>query len=97
VRSYIADPLAMGGWPMTMLADEFFTDGIFKAFATRGGVRYQRWADQFGFDFRELVPRRPAIADWFTEREARGAVFVEEGEGVALSPETWVETMIWRR
>ena len=79
------------------MPDDLFTDAYFKAFATREGIRYHRWADNFGFDFRKLRARRPGIQKWFEEQEERGAVFADDGEGVALTPETWINTMIWRR
>ena len=39
----------------------------------------------------------PEVQQWFAAREAEGAVFVETGDNIALSPETWVKTMIFRQ
>src|SRR4029079_8178706 len=97
IRDFVANPLEMSAFPMTMFGSDFFTGGTFKAFATREGLNYERFSDQFGCDFRELRRKDPGIDEWFEERRKGGAVFVETNEGISLSPETWVKTMIWRR
>lgn len=97
VRDYIANPTGMFACSLRQAPDALFTDGFFKAFATPGGINRARWRDQFGFDFAPLVAARPQIRQWMDERRADGAVFEETTERVALSPETWLDTMIWRR
>jgi oxygen-independent coproporphyrinogen-3 oxidase len=97
VRRFIDDPVSLAAGPLKRMPDKVFTDGYFKAFATREGINFERWQDQFGFDFRALRDARPGLRDWFTQRESHGAVFVEDGKGVALSEETLIPTMIWRR
>jgi hypothetical protein len=74
-----------------------YTEGYFKAFATREGIHFRRWRDQFGFDFKAFRDRRSGIDRWFREQEEHGAVFVETDEGISLSADTWISTMIWRR
>jgi coproporphyrinogen III oxidase-like Fe-S oxidoreductase len=97
VRAYIDDPTRMVAAPLTFMPDELFTTVYFKAFATPGGIRFDRWLDQFGFDFQDFRKARPAIRHWFRDQEEAGARFIETGGGIALSPDTRVETMIWRR
>ncbi|MFB9240517.1 coproporphyrinogen III oxidase family protein [Massilia antarctica] len=97
VRTYIDAPAAMGMAPLKFVPDVAYTDGYFKAFATPEGINFSRFREQFGFDFKALRAARPAIREWFAEREKNGAVFIETAEGIALSPETWIPTMIWRR
>jgi coproporphyrinogen III oxidase-like Fe-S oxidoreductase len=97
VRDFIQNPLAMIAGPASTMPDMLYTDGYFKAFATREGIQFDQWYDQFGFDFDTFRRRRPGIAEWFTEREKTGAVFTETAKGISLSPETWIDTMIWRR
>lgn len=97
VRSFIADPLAMHAMPLGVMPPAFYTVGTFKAFATRDGIRFDRFEDQFGMDFRALRDRMPKLREWFSEREREGAVFVETADRIALSPETWVSTMMFRQ
>lgn len=97
VRSYIDDPLSMIAGPAAAMPDVLYTDGYFKAFTTRAGIHFKRWRDQFGFDFKAFRTRRSGIARWFREQEEQGATFVETDEGISLSADTWISTMIWRR
>ena len=97
VRDFISDPLSMVAGHAAHMPDVLYTDGYFKAFATRDGIRFGRWFDQFGFDFQTFRDRRPDIRKWFEEQKQYGAVFEETNEGIALSAETWINTMIWRR
>ena len=97
VRDFIENPLPMNAGPAWAMPDVLFTDGYFKAFATRDGIRFDRWDDQFGFSFQAFRAKRPGIRQWFAEREAQGAVFVEDDKGIALTEETRLDTMIWRR
>ncbi len=97
VRAFIADPLAMFAVPTAVMPPPFYTVGTFKAFATRDGIRFDRFEDQFGIDFRALRDRMPKLREWFSEREREGAVFVETADRIALSPETWVPTMMFRQ
>ncbi len=97
VRDFIDDPCSMMAGPAAHMPDVLYTDGYFKAFATPEGVRFDRWFDQFGFDFRTFRDHRPSIHKWFEEQEQYGAVFEETSKGIALSAETWINTMIWRR
>ncbi len=97
VRAYVADPLSLVAGPVRVMPDALFTDGYFKAFATREGIRFDRWRDQFGMEFSEFRRQRPGIQQWFSEREREGARFVEDAKGIALSANTWIDTMIWRR
>jgi oxygen-independent coproporphyrinogen-3 oxidase len=97
VRDFISNPLALIAGPAATMPDVLYTDGYFKAFATKEGICFDRWRDQFGFDFDTFRRRRPGISNWFAEREQGGAVFEEDSTGIRLSPETWIETMIWRR
>jgi len=97
VRSYIDDPLSMIAGPTPSMPTALCTDGFFKAFATREGINFERWEDQFGFDFNRFRRSRPAIDNWFSEREEKGAVFTKTATNIALTPETWISTMIWRR
>jgi hypothetical protein len=90
-------PSAMLCSPLTTLPDDVFLQNYFKAFATREGLRFDRWLDQFGFTFAEFRAARPAIQGWFDDVERAGARFVETAEGIALSEDTWLDTMIWRR
>ena len=97
VRAFIADPLAMYAMPIALMPPAFYTVGTFKAFATRDGLRFDRFEDQFGMDFRVLRDRMPKLREWFSEREREGAVFIETADRIALSPETWVSTMMFRQ
>jgi oxygen-independent coproporphyrinogen-3 oxidase len=97
IRSFIADPLAMHAFPLAVLPPSFYTIGTFKAFATRDGLRFDRFEDQFGMDFHALRDRMPKLREWFSEREREGAVFVETADHIALSRETWVSTMMFRQ
>jgi oxygen-independent coproporphyrinogen-3 oxidase len=97
VRRFVEAPLEMTAGLASGMPDVLYTDGYFKAFATREGIRFDRWNDQFGFSFQAFRARRPAIREWFAEREAQGAVFVEDNDGIRLSEETRLDTMIWRR
>jgi oxygen-independent coproporphyrinogen-3 oxidase len=96
VRAYIEAPTRMVAGPLETMPDELYLSSYFKAFATREGIRFDRWNDQFGFDFQRFVAARPAVRQWFAEEEERGARFVTTQRGIALAPETWVSTMIWR-
>ena len=97
VRAYIDDPNKMLAGPIAIMPDDLITSLYFKAFATRDAIRFDRWLDHCGFDFRTLRDRRPGIRRWFVEQESAGARFVESSQGVALSEETWIPTMIWRQ
>lgn len=96
VRGFIEAPTRMVAGPLESMPDELYLDSYFKAFATREGIRFDRWKDQFGFDFQRFVAARPAVRRWFAEQETLGARFVTTDRGIALAPETWVSTMIWR-
>jgi oxygen-independent coproporphyrinogen-3 oxidase len=97
VRAYIEAPTRMVAGLLETMPDELYLSSYFKAFATREGIRFDRWNDQFGFDFQRFRAARPAVQRWFAEEEERGARFVTTQRGIALTPETWVSTMIWRR
>jgi oxygen-independent coproporphyrinogen-3 oxidase len=97
VREFLERPLELVGAPLAVLPDELYLGVYFKAFARPEGIRFANWLDQFGFSFASLRQLRPGIARWFREQEASGACFVETDEGIALTPETLVDTMIWRR
>ena len=97
VRAFIAQPTRMLAAPLESLPDALYLSAYFKVFATREGVRFTRWSDQFGFDFRIFRAERPAIQAWFTEQESGGACFIETERSISLSSETWTETMMWRQ
>jgi coproporphyrinogen III oxidase-like Fe-S oxidoreductase len=97
VRGFIDNPTLLSASPLKRMGDQVYTDGHFKAFATREGIDFARWKDQFGFDFRSLRAARPGLQRWFAERERHGAVFVEDDTGLRLSDDTLIPTMIWRR
>jgi oxygen-independent coproporphyrinogen-3 oxidase len=97
VRAYIEAPTMMIAAPLEVMPDDIYVSSYFKAFATREGVRFDRWADQFGFDFERFVALRPALQAWLAQEAAAGAQFIRTDRGVCLSPETWVSTMMWRR
>jgi putative oxygen-independent coproporphyrinogen III oxidase len=97
VRDFIAQPTNLVACALNLGPDGLFTDGFFKAFATKEGVNYARWRDLFGFDFQKLCEARPGIRAWFEDRRAGGAAFEETADHTTLTSETWLETMIWRR
>jgi coproporphyrinogen III oxidase-like Fe-S oxidoreductase len=97
VREFAAEPLPLYAGAMDRMPDVLYTDGYFKAFATKTGINFDRWYDQFGFSFHRFRDERPGIARWFAERILQGAEFVEDSEGIKLTPDTWIETMMWRR
>jgi coproporphyrinogen III oxidase-like Fe-S oxidoreductase len=97
IRAFIDEPLLLHAGPMGHMPDVLYTDGYFKAFATKAGINHSRWLDQFGFSLSRLREERPGVDRWFSERIEGGAVFVETTNGLNLSPQTWINTMMWRR
>jgi coproporphyrinogen III oxidase-like Fe-S oxidoreductase len=97
VRDYVDRPAEMHGSTLAVLPDEVFMQNYLKVFATREGLRFDRWRDQFGFEFAEFRAARPGIQRWFSDLERAGARFVETAEGIRLTEDTWVDTMMWRR
>lgn len=97
VGRFVESPLDMLAGPLAFLGDELYLNVYFKAFAMPEGLRFDRWLDQFGVSFSEFRESRPAIRRWFEEQELAGARFVETEDAIALSPETLVGTMMWRR
>ncbi len=97
VRAFIDDPLSMMSVPFRHMPDALYTDGFFKAFATRDGIDFRRFQDQIGTDFQTFLRSRPAVRQWFDEQSAEGACFVEDDRGIRLSDETRTDAMIWRR
>jgi putative oxygen-independent coproporphyrinogen III oxidase len=96
VRDYIEQPHLMTIGALRRMPDLLYTDGFFKAFATKNGIAFDRWQDQFGFDFHRFLEQRPGVVRWFKDRKEAGASFVEDDAGISLSPSTWIDTMIWR-
>lgn len=97
VLAFVQQPSDMLAAPLAALPDEVYIESYFKAFATREGVRFGKWLDQFGFSFASFRSARPGIQRWFADLERSGARFVETTEGIALSTDTWLDTMMWRR
>jgi coproporphyrinogen III oxidase-like Fe-S oxidoreductase len=97
VRSFLERPLDLLAAPLALMPDSFYIDVAFKAFAMPEGLQFDRWRDHFGFTFPSFRAARPGIARWFREQEVGGARFVESEDAIALTPDTWVETMLWRR
>ena len=97
VREFVEAPEKMAAAPVRSMPDDVYLQSYFKVFATKEGLRFDRWLDHLGFDFREFRTSRPTIGQWFRDREAEGARFVETTKGISLTPETWVTSMIWRR
>jgi oxygen-independent coproporphyrinogen-3 oxidase len=96
LRSFIDQPTRMLAASLEFLPDDLYLSTYFKAFATPEGIRFSRWNDQFGFDFRRFRAGRPAIKAWFAEQETAGAHFIETERGICLSHETLTEVMMWR-
>ncbi|HEY3741318.1 MAG TPA: coproporphyrinogen-III oxidase family protein [Bryobacteraceae bacterium] len=97
VRAFVEDPDKMVAAPCQYIPDDVYITSYFKAFVTREGLRFDRWNDQFGFDFQTFRKNRPGIRKWFADREAEGARFIEDARGIRLTPETWAPSMVWRR
>jgi oxygen-independent coproporphyrinogen-3 oxidase len=97
VRAFLERPSDMLCSPLAALPDEVYMQTYLKAFATREGLRFGKWLDQFGFSFTTFRSARPGIQCWFADMERNGARFVETPEGIALSEDTWLDTMMWRR
>ena len=97
LAAFVDRPLDMVAGPLAVMPDELYLNLFFKAFALPEGLRFNRWLDHFGFTFASFRDARPGITRWFDEQEASGARFVETEGGIALTPETWIDTMIWRR
>lgn len=97
VHAFVRQPSDMLGAPLAALPDEVYIQSYFKAFATREGVRFGKWLDQFGFSFTGFRSARPTIQRWFADLERNGARFIETAEGISLSTDTWLDTMMWRR
>lgn len=99
INKYITDPcsmdmmLAAKKLPLSSWGDSGLLD---KPLATKEGINFEKWKDQYGFDFQE-IRRHPEIARWFEEKRRLGALFIEGTNGISLTPETWASTGIWRR
>ncbi len=68
LRTFILQPTRMLAAPLEFMPDDLFLSTYFKAFATPEGIRFKRWSDQFGFDFRVFRATRAAIKAWFSRR-----------------------------
>ncbi len=97
VRAFVEQPTPMLAAPLAVMPDSIYLNVYLKAFATRDGILFDRWMDQFGFSFQSFLAARPAIRTWFQEQEAEGARFTTTKKGIALTQDTWVQTMMWRR
>jgi oxygen-independent coproporphyrinogen-3 oxidase len=97
LHAYIEAPTLMIAGPLEAMPDDLYLSTYLKAFATREGIRFDRWYDQFGCNFWRFLAARPAIQKWFADEEMQGARFVTTDLGIYLSADTWVSTMMWRR
>jgi oxygen-independent coproporphyrinogen-3 oxidase len=90
VRGYIANPtLFEMGAPARDVPVEAYRATLGQALATREGVVFGRWEDQFGFGF-DQIRQHPSIQSQLAAHADGGAVFVETPESLSIREDTWI-------